>query len=301
MPLGALMAGLISSVMLPKWGWQSIFYMGGILPLMVTVILITMLPESVRFLSIRGADTYKISRIMARISPEFAAAPERLRASHNDLRKEVPVKDLFTGGRALGTILLWVPYVMNLLVLFFIVSWLPALLEQNAMPVSAGVAAISLFSLGGIIGSVGQSPLMKGFGSFPTMLGEFIFCTVCVSLLAFSASSFPVMISLVFILGCCVQGAQAGLNALVVGFYPTAMRSTGMGWASAVGRIGSISGPVLGGILLSLAWSTREIFLAAVVPALCAAVAVVLSYQVRGSSDLHMRLVNPGHSQKPER
>ncbi len=284
MPLGALSAGLISSVMLPKWGWQSIFYVGGILPLAVAILLVAKLPESVRFLSARNAHPRKIAAIMARISPELAVAPERLRIEQPERRKDVPVKDLFAEGRAMGTILLWIPYLMNLLVLFFIVSWLPALLRQDGMDVSAGVAAISAFSLGGIIGSVGQGPLMKGLGSYSTMLGEFIFGTFCIGLLAFNSSSFPVMIGLVFILGCCVQGAQAGLNALIVGFYPTTMRATGMGWASAVGRIGSISGPVLGGILLSLSWNTQQIFLSAGLPAVCAAVAILLSYWLRGNS-----------------
>jgi AAHS family 4-hydroxybenzoate transporter-like MFS transporter len=290
MPVGALLAGLISSVMLPKWGWQSIFYVGGILPLLVALILIAKLPESVRFLNERAADPRKIAAIMARISPELAVAPDQLLASHNDRRKDVPVKDLFTEGRAMGTLLLWFPYAMNLLLLYFIISWLPSLLRQNSMPVSAGVAAISVFSLGGIIGSIGQGPLMKSVGSYSTMLGEFLFCTFCIGLLAFNASSFRVMIGLVFFLGCCVQGAQAGLNALVVGFYSTPMRSTGMGWASAIGRIGSIVGPVLGGVLLSMAFSTRQIFLSAAGPALCAAVAVFFSYWLRGNAAIYAKL-----------
>jgi AAHS family 4-hydroxybenzoate transporter-like MFS transporter len=107
------------------------------------------------------------------------------------------------------------------------------------------------------------------------------------------------MIGLVFILGCSVQGAQAGLNALIVGFYPTRMRSTGMGWASAVGRIGSISGPVLGGILLSLAWNTRQIFLSAAIPALCAAVAILLSYWLRGNSAIFVQPFEQ-NAQQPE-
>ena len=292
MPVGALLAGMISSVMLPKWGWQSIFYVGGILPLFVAIVLIAKLPESVRFLNERGADPKQIAAIMARISTELAAAPDRLLASRSDRRKDVPVKELFTEGRAKGTLLLWFPYAMNLLLLYFIISWLPSLLRQNSMPVSAGVAAISVFSLGGIIGSIGQGPLMKAVGSYSTMLGEFLFCTFCIGLLAFNASSFPVMIGLVFILGCCVQGAQAGLNALVVGFYSTSMRSTGMGWASAIGRIGSIVGPVLGGVLLSMAFSTRQIFLSAAGPALCAAVAVFFSYWLRGNAAIYAKLAS---------
>lgn len=287
MPVGALFAGLISSVMLPRWGWQSVFYAGGILPLVFTAILIARLPESVRFLSVRGAEPQQIARIMAQISPDFAASPGHLVASHGDQRKDVPVKYLFREGRAAGTVLLWIPYLMNLLLLYFVVSWLPALLRQNGMSVSAGVAAISVFSLGGIIGSVAQGPLMTSIGSYSIMLGEFVLCTIGIGILASNASSFAVMMALVFVLGCCIQGAQGGLNALVVNFYPTAIRSTGMGWASAFGRIGSIVGPVLGGVLLSMSWNTQQIFLAAAVPALCAAASILPGYWLGGNSRLH--------------
>src|SRR5262249_43007853 len=155
-----------------------------------------------------------------------AVAQEPFRTPQGDRRKDVPVKYLFLEGRAMGTFLLWIPYLMNLLQMYFILSWLPALLKENGMPVSAGITAISVFSLGGIIGGLGESPLMKWFCSFAVLLSQFLFCTVCIGLLAFGSASFPVMIGLVFVLGCSVQGAQAGLNALIMTFYPTPIRST---------------------------------------------------------------------------
>jgi len=91
-----------------------------------------------------------------------------------------------------------------------------------------------------------------------------------------AASPTPMLV-VSLVLGVCVQGAQAGLNALAASFYPTTVRATGIGWALGIGRIGSIVGPSVGGVLLSLKWTPDQIFLAGIAPALCAAIAIVLT------------------------
>jgi AAHS family 4-hydroxybenzoate transporter-like MFS transporter len=283
MPLGALLGGQVSSVMVPRWGWQSVFYVGGILPLAVSLVLIKSLPESPRFLSVRGSGHQKIARILARISPELATVPVDYLSTHGDRRKGMPIKHLFTEGRAKGTILLWVPYFMNLLILYFIVSWLPALLRESGLPVSAGITAVSLFSLGGIFASLAQGRLMNGCGTSVILVTEFGLCMLFIGSLAFVVS-YPLKMAVTFLLGYCVQGAQAGLNALAASFYPTPIRSTGVGWALGIGRLGSIVGPMLGGVLLSMGWPPRQIFLAGAVPALCAMIAIILNNRLRDNS-----------------
>jgi AAHS family 4-hydroxybenzoate transporter-like MFS transporter len=294
MPLGLVVGGLVSTVMIPMWGWRSVFYAGGIMPIIVSLILIKWLPESVRFLTVHGSSPKKISRILARISPELENAPINREPSRDHRRAGIPVKYLFTEGRAAGTILLWVPFFMNLLTLYFVVSWLPALLRQSAMPISAGVAAVSLFSVGGVIGSVAQGPLMNRYSSYVVLLAEFGLSTVLGGSLAFLATSFWLTVTASLILGGCVTGAQSGLNALAASFYPTSVRSTGVGWALGIGRIGSIVGPVLGGIMLSMNWSPQQILLAGASPSVIAAIAVVLSNRLRGDASTYHQ--EPGAS-----
>jgi MFS transporter, AAHS family, 4-hydroxybenzoate transporter len=277
MPAGALLGGLVSAVMLPRWGWQSVFYAGGVLPFTLALFLMKALPESVRFLEVSGADPRKIGNIMARISPELRDTPlSQATSSDRALRKGMPVKHLFTEGRATLTILLWTPYFMNLLILYFVVSWLPALLRQAGLPISAGITAISLFSIGGILGSFVEGYLMNWFGTPTVLVSEFVISTLLIASLAFSGS-FPATMAITFVLGFIVQAAQGGLNALAATVYPTAIRATGVGWALGVGRIGSIVGPMLGGIMLARDWGPRDIFLAGAAPALCAAAATLLS------------------------
>jgi len=281
MPAGAVLATRVSAVMLPRWGWQSVFYAGGVLPLTLTLLLIAILPESVRYLEVSGANQQKISRILARISPELAEAPIS-RSPHQDQRRNAPVVSLFTEGRAAGTILLWIPYFMNLLMLYFVVFWLPALLRQTGKPVSAGATAVMLFSVGGIAGSFVEGGLMNRWGAFTVLLTEFLCTTLLIASLAYS-TSFALMMTITFILGVFVQGAQGGLSAVAATFYPISIRSTGIGWCLGVGRIGSIVGPLLGGLMLKLDWSPREILLAGSIPALCAAAATFLSLRLRSN------------------
>jgi AAHS family 4-hydroxybenzoate transporter-like MFS transporter len=288
MPLGQVIAGQVSSILLPThWGWRSVFYFGGILPLVVALILIIWLPESVRFLIVRGADKRKISRIMGRISPELANVSIRQDASQSHDRQGISIKHLFTEGRAVATILLWIPFFMNLLILYFIVSWLPALLREVNMPISAGVAAATIFGVGSVIGSFVEGPLINRLGAYVTLLSEFGLCILLVGMLSLVATSFSLVMVVTFILGLSVTSAQAGLNALAANFYPTSIRSTGVGWALGVGRIGSVVGPVLGGIMLKIGWTPQQILLSIAVPALCAGLAIMLSNRLGGNANAY--------------
>jgi len=285
MPLGAVLGGLVASALLPVLGWQSVFYVGGLLPLVMVVILMAKLPESARYLIVHGASSERVAAIVARVAPGFADIRRVRLVPGAAALKGFSVKHLFTEGRALGTLLLWVPYFMNLLIIYFVISWLPAVLRQASMPIAAGVTAISLFSLGGIAGSLIQGISMRRFGSSRLLIAEFVAAVLLIGSLSVLPASFGLIMTVAFVLGIAVQGAQAGLNALVAEFYPTAIRSTGVGWALAVGRIGSIVGPVLGGIMLSLQWSLQQIFLAGTLPALCAALAILIGSKLRPSRE----------------
>jgi MFS transporter, AAHS family, 4-hydroxybenzoate transporter len=290
MPLGALLGSLISTVVIPIWGWQSVFYVGGILPLFLTAALVRSLPESVRFLTVRRSNPQAVSRIMERIAPDWRSAPVGPAVSADSKPRHMPVQALFTEGRAPGTILLWIPYFLNLLMLYFIVSWLPSLLWQAGMPVTAGVTAISLFSVGGIAGSVAEGRLINRWGAGAVLSVEFALCTLLVGALALAPVTLAFTLAVTLVLGFASQGAQAGLNVLAASFYPTAIRSTGAGWALGVGRVGSIIGPLLGGLMVSRQWGLQRIFAAGAAIALCATLVMIL----------RSRLQNDAAAQNPE-
>jgi len=281
LPVGGFICGMLSSALLPVWGWQSVFYFGGVFPFLLSILLIALMPESVQFLSQRGDNSSKLAGLMARITPgkifdrdqfSFAAPPVT--------DKGVPVKYLFTDGRAAGTVLLWIPNFMNLLLMYVILNWLPALLKASGMSVSDGVTATSFFSLGGILGTLTEGFLIKYRGSYKVLLTEFGLCALFIAFIALTANSWFIVIILTFSLGFLVIGAQAGLNVLAVNFYPTSIRSTGVGWALGMGRIGSIAGPVIAGMLLSMEWQPWQVLLAGAIPALFASGAILTSRRV---------------------
>ena len=278
---GAVLASIVGAAMIPVWGWRSVFYVGGILPIALALTLVKALPESVRFLLARGGDARRVAAIMSRIAPDIAHAsfkPE----SAPIVRTGIAVKYLFTDGRTPGTILLWIPFFMNLLILYFILSWMPSLLRQAGFPVSAGITAVLMFSIGGIVGTVLQGPLMNRLGVFGGIFGEFIASLLLVIFASQIFENFPLMMVVTFVLGMTVQGAQAGINALSAMYYPTAIRSTGVGWALGIGRIGSIVGPLIGGVMLSMQWTPQQIFMTGAIPAFIAGLAVLTSAQMQG-------------------
>ena len=144
------------------------------------------------------------------------------------------------------------------------------------MPDSAGVMAVFSFSLGGMIGALVEGPLMSALGTGAVLVAEFGVSILLIYGLAYSASSYFILMAVTLVLGFTVQGGQAGINALAADFYPTRMRSTGVGWALGIGRIGSIIGPAVGGFLLSMQWTPRQTLLAGIAPAAIATLAVLL-------------------------
>lgn len=277
LPLGGFICGMLSSALLPVWGWQSVFYIGGALPFLFTLLLIILLPESVQFLSQRGGNSRKIAKLISSVAPETATCGDQFAFDvPAAASKGLPVKYLFTDGRAVGTILLWIPNFMNLLLMYVIVNWLPALLRASGMSVSDGVTATSFFSLGGILGTLVEGFLIKFGGAYKTLVAEFGLCGLFIASMAMTADSWLLVIILAFLLGFLVIGAQAGLNVLAANFYPTSIRSTGVGWALGMGRIGSIMGPILAGMLWSIEWQPWQVLLAGAVPALLALGAILL-------------------------
>jgi AAHS family 4-hydroxybenzoate transporter-like MFS transporter len=284
LPLGGFICGVLSSTVLPVWGWSSVFYIGGAFPLVISVLSILWLPESVLFLSLRRADPKKLERLLAPIAPEISCSEVRFSSDTlNGGHGGVPVKYLFVEGRSIGTIFLWIPNFMNLLLMYVIVNWLPALLRESGMSISEGVTATTFYSLGGILGTFAEGFLIKIGGPYRTLLAEFGLCGLFMALMSMMAGSLPLVISMAFFLGFLVVGAQAGLNVLAARFYPTFIRSTGVGWALGIGRIGSIVGPLLAGMLLAAKWEPWQVLLAGAIPAFCALASIIMSRRIPGA------------------
>ena len=274
--LGAALGGLLASMIIPTLGWRGVFYVGGTLPLGLFLVQIFFLPESIRFLVISNAPIEKLVALIRRMDPHFSSSW----ATHFDigeLRAEgVPVAYLFRGGRALGTILLWVMFFMNLLALYFMQNWLPILLHDDGLPVEQAVFIASLFQFGGVGAALIVGFIIDRFTGYTVLPVLYALGFVFVIAVGQAGSSVPALTALVFAAGFCIVGGQNSNNAHAAIFYPTVVRATGVGWALGIGRLGAVVGPLLAGVLIAFHWRNSSLFIVLAIPLMIACVAVII-------------------------
>ncbi len=269
--LGAALGGLIAAAMIPAFGWRSVFVLGGVTPLFLAAYLVRALPESARFLALKGTANAQVSRIVAWLFPGTAPQGARFTVAEPPAIG-VPVRDLFVAGRTAFTLLLWTVFFMSLMDLYFLSNWLPTVLSDLGASVSVAAVIGAMLQVGGLVGVLTLGRVIDRF-SFRALALTYAAAAIAIAAVGLAHGSVPGVTAAVFASGLCIVGGQTAANGLAAGSYPTAARATGVGWALGIGRIGSIVGPLIGGWLLSLHWSTEELFGIAALPALGAAAA----------------------------
>lgn len=271
--LGSVAGGVVAAKVLESSGWPWVFFAGGAVTLLLVPLLILFLPESARFLSFRPEEAARLSQLMARIDPEFGAVRF---AATKESAKRLNVRELFAHGQARLTILLWVIFFMNLLDLYLLASWLPTAIHDAGLPVGVAALATTMLQIGGIIASFALGPLVDRFGPTLVLPVIYVFGAGCIALIGFAGTSVAFTVATVFGAGFAVVGSQNCNNGVAAKVYRTEVRATAVGWASAVGRLGSIVGPTIGGIMLGLHADIRSVFIASAVPALISALAYLV-------------------------
>jgi len=270
--VGAALGGLLAAVLIPHFGWRSVFVVGGIAPLLLAIVLGLRLPESVRFLALSGHAQARVAQLLERISPQAAFAANAEFVVQEPKLSGIPVLHLFRNGRTAVTLLLWVVFFMSLLDIYFLSNWLPTVLNDLGASVSQAAAIGSLLQVGGVVGTFALGSIIDRF-SFRALALVYLIAVFAVGAIGELGHSIVFVSVAIFTAGFCVVGGQIAANGLAAAFYPTAVRATGVGWALGIGRVGSIVGPLVGGALLTMKWSTAAVFLAAAAAALCAALA----------------------------
>src|SRR3984957_2642086 len=279
--VGAALGGLLAAALIPHFGWRSVFIIGGIAPLLLAPILALRLPESVRFLALTGHANQRAPERLGLINPKAVFAPATQFVVHEPHLPGIPVLHLFQEGRTLVTPLLWVVFFMSLLDIYFLANWLPTVLNSLGASVSEAAAIGSMLQVGGVVGSFALGSIIDRFSFRALALVYFIAVFAVGAIGELWHNAFLIWVA-VFASGFCVVGGQIAANALAAAFYPTSVRATGVGWALGIGRVGSIVGPLVGGVLLTMKWSTESVFMAAAAAALCAALAAFSLSRIAG-------------------
>ena len=270
-PIGGCIGGQVVAVLLRHYDWPIIFVLGGLFPLALLLVMALWLPESPRFLAARENLAPRHQALLARLGITPGQAAQGL-----DIARENPVKMLFGKGYALQTALLWIVFFCSLLNLYLFVFWLPEVLHLTGMTPSDAVFATSLHALGGIAAVLYLGFLIDRVGPERSLALHYAAGAVFVALIALVSMPYGILLAVIFFSGVTSTGSQTGANATCGALYPARMRTSGIGWALGIGRLGGIAAAPLGGFLLARGLPPREIFLSACVFALVAATATAL-------------------------
>jgi MFS transporter, AAHS family, 4-hydroxybenzoate transporter len=274
-PLGGMIGGLMNTYLLVHVGWRAIFFIGGVLPLVLVVVLLVYLPESIKFLVTRRNDNDAVRRIVARFRVRDLAAGSKFVIEEERLDGGT-IRHLFTEGRTLGTLFLWVPFFMGFGVLTVVTLWTPTLLKLNGIPPAATAFVIAFNGLGAFIGQSTAGHLMQRFGIMAVLFPAFLAGTAATVLLGYGASSVALAATGIGLVGLFLGLGTAGAIALSALIYPTPIRSTGVGAGMAMGRFGQIVGPLIAGALLGAGWSADRIMMVIACGGIIGAIFVLL-------------------------
>ena len=288
--LGFVVAGLTSGWMIGAHGWRSMFWVGAIVPLLLTPLLFAYLPEAITTLTRPGTDPATMAMHLRRIAPGFRE--EDLPAG--DLSQpdagahKAPVRAIFSDGLGLGTILLWAVFLLNLGAFYAMQSWMPTILTDLGHETSTVVAATTLVTVGGIVAAFIVGPMMDRVSPY-TALG-LLYALGCVFVASVGLtlhSGTTALLVATFLSGLCVSGGQKSVIALAAVFYSADVRSTGVGWALGIGRLGGIAGPLIVGWALTAGLPPRAVFYVLAVPMLFMAAAIFAMGRRYGQDDRH--------------
>ena len=264
-PLGAALGGILATRMVPQFGWQSMFWSAGIATLVLVPVLLIWLPDSVRQMVLRGAAEERTRQILQHVVPGLEIAAGTRFSVPESASSGFPVWALFRERRAAMTALLWGMYFVTMLVNYFVSNWLPTVGHDAGLSLEAAVQATSLFQFGGVAGVIGFGLLIDRRQPRIAMTLAFAGAGLFVLTLGFGWSSNLLIAAAAFGAGFCINGTQIGDTFISSVSYPTALRSTGVGWGAAVGRIGATCGPLVGGVLLTGGWDRSAMFIIAAI------------------------------------
>jgi AAHS family 4-hydroxybenzoate transporter-like MFS transporter len=281
-PFGAVLGGIVSAPLLEQAGWRAIFWLGAAAPALLALAMIPLMPESLRYLSLDPGKRDQVVGLLRRIAPERADAV--VIEARQAERARPGVTQLFTADLAVPTVILSISLFLSLFLTYALINWVPTLLTRSGLSMSSAILGAVALNFGGIVGSAFFSRgldrvarpallLAAGYGAAAGMI----------ALTSLGGGSPVVALTLLLLCGVFQIGAQLSLTAYTTAIFPVRLRGTGIGFVQAVGRTGSLIGPVVGGLLLSLGVQPNEMLLLSVIPAGLCGLALLLLGAMRRS------------------
>jgi MFS transporter, AAHS family, 4-hydroxybenzoate transporter len=280
-PLGGAIPGFVTATLVPTHGWQILFYIGGIVPLVIAVAALFGLPESVKFMALHESHHRRLGTLLEKLQPGFKTpdSPSFVIEDEKQFAGFNPVY-LFREGLALVTPLTWLLFALNLMGYYFLLSWTPTLLTAAKLPPTDAALAGAVLQVGGTVGALVLCRWLQR-RHFLGLAMMFVLAVPVVGAIGHAGlTSRTALLVTIFCAGFLVLGIQSGINVLGAMIYPTSLRANGSGWQLGIGRIGSIVGPMIGGLLTGMAVPT--LYMWSAVPFAAGAVVCYTIYRLLG-------------------
>ena len=293
-PLGAAFGGFLAAWMIPNFGWRSVLILGGGVPLLLVLLLVVLLPESVRYMVANGQPVERIRAVLARIAGPAVQGAKRFvlteTAAHSDAKSGIGV--VLSAPYRVGSLMLWLAYFMGLVIFYALINWMPVLFKDAGIDPKTGTLIAALFPLGGV-GAVFFGWLMDRFNANRIIAAGYDLTAVSIWAIGQAAGQVGWLVVVVFVAGTIMNTAQSSMPALAAAYYPTRGRATGVAWMLGIGRFGGIAGSFLVAELSARHLSFGDIFAVVAIPGIIATAALMLKEfkRPKGGDDGSARLV----------
>ncbi|HEK1767491.1 TPA: MFS transporter [Pseudomonas putida] len=276
---GLALGGMLAAQIIPLFGWRGVLMVGGIVPLAMLPLLAWLMPESVRFMASSPKHGDALRKVVERITGSSYAGVTIL-DDERPAQVRSPISHLFIEGRAVRTLLLWLAFFCSLFVFYLLTSWLPSLLKDAGYDIAHAARVGAMVPLGGTVGAILLALLMDRVGPYPVLACSYLGAAVVIAVTGYLMGDIYGLAAAVFLIGFGVAGAQNGLNLVSATLYPTTARVTGVSWAMACGRSGSIVGSTLGAWLIAAAGTPVVFFHWLAIPVVAGAAAIFVLYRL---------------------
>src|SRR5215469_16975558 len=274
--IGSGLPGLIAPALIARYGWPSLFFVGGGAPLLLAVVLLALLPESPKYLALRPERHAELAALLNRLDPSRALAPglRFISEAHAKTPGLLATARLFSGRLAVLTPLLWLGAFIAMIVFQSFNSWLPTLLTDSGVPFARASLILTLFQFVGTLGGWSIMRPLDAFGMIPCTL-LYALSLPLVLALSLAVGNGSALLVLIPVAGFCILGLQFAQIACVSSIYPTQVRATGVGWFILWARVGGAVGPALVGVLVGRRFGLAHLFDLAMIPLAIGTVASV--------------------------
>ncbi|WP_261640508.1 MFS transporter [Erwinia mallotivora] len=275
---GAAGGGFAASWLIPNFGWHAVLVVGGLLPLLIVPMLVSWLPESVRFLLARHAPAEQIRKIVEKMAPEKIDRHSEFAMQEKGSRHG-SVRLVTSRPFLLGSTMLWGGYFMGLFLVYLIGSWLPSLVKDMGMTVTQAALVTAMYQAGGTVGSLFAGWMMDRFNANLALAAIYFVGAIATVSIGYAPAHTLTLSLVAFSSGFCLNGANTGMNALSASYYPTHARATGSSWMHGVGRMGAILSAFVGAQMLAMGWNITQVFTSLAIPAVLTSLMLLIKYR----------------------